>query len=471
MKTIGIVSVAARNASTSAGTASGGNGPSLLRSPDSSTDLVSSSTNSSRRQQLHTVIASVLERTRPQLIAEQPEVLARHLTEAGRAEPAARQWLRAGQRAMSRFAAAEAAAQFARGIAALEGMASGAKRDAIELDLQIALAVANAVTRGYPAAATEAAFERALALIKQTPGDSREFPIRRGLGICYWMQGHLAEAEAVILEPLEPAREAGDAAAICFACLALTVFCMWKGDLRKAESHVLTARAHYDPDAHRTSAAHTGTDTGCQFDIRLMLLRAFGGDPAAADRHQDAALQLGEALGNAGNLANLMHLAALRHLIERDAPRAVSLAERMAALSDEYGMALWSVLAQAFKGAALAASEPSTALDLMQPNRQKLESARAFYLHPILLCFEVEALIGLGRLDEAERTLDEALSRAQHTGCCWWDPELHRMRAILASEAGDAARAGEELVRAIAIAEVQGSEAMRRRAVRDLTGV
>jgi predicted ATPase len=234
---------------------------------------------------------------------------------------------------------------------------------------------------------------------------------------------------------------------------------------------VLTARAHYDPDVHRTSAAHTGTDTGCQFDIRLMLLRAFGGDPAAADLHQDAALQLGVALGNAGNFANLMHLAALRHLIERDAPRAVSLAERMAALSDEYGMALWSVLAQAFKGAALAASEPSTALGLMQPNRQKLESARAFYLHPILLCFEVEALIGLGRLDEAERTLDEALSRAQHTGCCWWDPELHRMRAILASEAGDAARAGEELLRAIAIAEVQGSEAMRRRAMRDLTGV
>ena len=107
----------------------------------------------------------------------------------------------------------------------------------------------------------------------------------------------------------------------------------------------------------------------------------------------------------------------------------------------------------------------------MQPNRQKLEAARAFYLHPILLCFEAEALIGLGRLDEAERTLDEALSHAQQSGCCWWDPELHRTRAMLASEAGDAARSREELLRAIAIAEVQGSEAMRRRAVYDLAGM
>jgi class 3 adenylate cyclase len=422
----------------------------------------------SRRQQLHTLIAGALERLRPQLLAEQPEVLARHLTEAGLAEPAARQWLRAGRLAMSRSAAVEAAAQFARGVAALEGMVAGSERDAIELDLQIALAVANTAARGFPAAATQAAFERALGLIKQTPGDARELPIRRGLAICVWMQGHLAAAEAIICEPLEHAREAGDAVAICFAYLALTIFGMWKGEHAKAESHVLTAREHYDPDAHRASAAHTGTDTGCQFEIRLMLLRAFGGASAAADRHQDAALQLGEALGNAGNLANLMHLAVLRHLIERDAPRAVFLAERMAALSDDYGMALWSFLARAFQGAALAASEPATAIGLMQPNRQKLESARAFYLHPILLCFEAEALIGLGRLDEAERTLDEALSHAERSGCCWWDPELHRTRAMLANEAGNATRSREELLRAVAIAEVQGSEAMRRRAVSDL---
>jgi class 3 adenylate cyclase/predicted ATPase len=425
----------------------------------------------SRRQQLHTLIAGALERVRPQLIAEQPEILARHLTEAGLAEPAARQWLRAGQLAMSRSAAAEAAAQLTRGVAALGGMAVGSQRDGLELDLQMALAVANTAARGYAAAVTQAAFERALALIKQTPGDPRELPIRRGLAICHWMQGQLAEAEAVILEPLEQPRETGDAVATCFAYLALTILGMWKGEHGKAASHVLTAREHYDPDAHRTSAAHTGTDTGCQFEIRLMLLRAFGGDSAAADRHQDAALQLAEALGNAGNLVNSMHHAVLRHLIERDAARAVSLAERMAALCDEYGMAYWSVLAQAFKGAALAASEPAAALELMQPNRQKLELARAFYLHPILLCFEAEALIGLGRLDEAEGTLDEAVSRAKHSGCCWWDPELHRMRAMLASERDDAARAREELLRAIAIAEVQGSEAMRRRAVSDLAGL
>jgi hypothetical protein len=73
--------------------------------------------------------------------------------------------------------------------------------------------------------------------------------------------------------------------------------------------------------------------------------------------------------------------------------------------------------------------------------------------------------------DEPSGTLDEALSRAEGGGCCWWDPELRRMRAMLATEAGDAARAREELLRAIAIAEVQRSEAMRRRAAADLARV
>jgi len=202
-----------------------------------------------------------------------------------------------------------------------------------------------------------------------------------------------------------------------------------------------------------------------------MLLRAFQGDPAAADLHEQQAVQLGEQVGHMGNLVNLLHLAALRHLIDRNRPRAVAVTQRMVALTDEYGMAFWSALALALKGAALAATEPEPALALIRINRKKLEAARAFYLHPILLCFEAEALIGLRRLGEAEQALDEAHSHADRSGCCWWDPELHRMGAMLARDAGDVALAKEELLRAVEIAESQGSEGMRRRAAAELAEV
>jgi len=89
-------------------------------------------------------------------------------------------------------------------------------------------------------------------------------------------------------------------------------------------------------------------------------------------------------------------------------------------------------------------------------------------LYPTLLCFLAEALIRLRRSDQATAALDQAVARAQRSGVRWWDPELHRVRALLARQAGDSARAKEELLRAIAIAEVQGSEAMRGRAVSDL---
>ena len=46
----------------------------------------------------------------------------------------------------------------------------------------------------------------------------------------------------------------------------------------------------------------------------------------------------------------------------------------------------------------------------------------------------------------------------------WWDPESHRFRAaVLRAEGGGEATAREELARALAVAEEQGSETFRRR--------
>jgi len=129
------------------------------------------------------------------------------------------------------------------------------------------------------------------------------------------------------------------------------------------------------------------------------------------------------------------------------------------------------MLSRVIKGAGLAVTEPAQAAELIEQNRPRLESFRAHYLYPTLLCFLAEAQIRLGRADQATTALDQAIARAERSGVRWWDPELHRVRALLARQAGDSATAREELLRAIATAEVQGSEAMRRRAISDLAGV
>jgi predicted ATPase len=58
------------------------------------------------------------------------------------------------------------------------------------------------------------------------------------------------------------------------------------------------------------------------------------------------------------------------------------------------------------------------------------------------------------------------------TGVTWWDAELHRIGAAeIRAEGGGDAAVREALTRAVAIAEEQGSETLRRRAAADLAAL
>ena len=100
-------------------------------------------------------------------IAEnQPELLARHSTEAGLIEQSAHLWGKAGQRSLARSALIEAEAQLARAlvqIASLPGTAA-LRREAIKL--QVALLNAQMHAKGYGAPDTKASLERARSLIE-----------------------------------------------------------------------------------------------------------------------------------------------------------------------------------------------------------------------------------------------------------------------------------------------------------------
>src|SRR5215469_4623850 len=62
----------------------------------------------SRRQQIHSRIVATFEDRFPEIVATQPEVLARHCAEAGLVEKTIGYWLKAGQHAVGRSAMREA---------------------------------------------------------------------------------------------------------------------------------------------------------------------------------------------------------------------------------------------------------------------------------------------------------------------------------------------------------------------------
>src|SRR6202035_1404288 len=92
----------------------------------------------------------------------QPEILARHCTEAGLIEKAAGLWGKAGQRSLDRSALVEAAAQFTRALEQIATLPGTAALRREQIKLQVALLNPLLHVKGYAALETKAAAELAL---------------------------------------------------------------------------------------------------------------------------------------------------------------------------------------------------------------------------------------------------------------------------------------------------------------------
>ena len=96
----------------------------------------------STRQQYHQRIAQVVEARFPELCETQPEVLARHYTEAGLPAQAIPYWQRAGERALARSAHREAVGSFEHALTALPHLPETPDTREQAVDLRLALRTA-----------------------------------------------------------------------------------------------------------------------------------------------------------------------------------------------------------------------------------------------------------------------------------------------------------------------------------------
>ena len=119
------------------------------------------------RRALHARIAEVLESQFAEIAESQPELLARHCTEAGLIEKAAGLWGKAGQQSLTRSALIEAAAQFTRALAQIASLPVTAALRRDQIKLQVGLANALMHVKGYAAPETKSAFRQARGLIEQ----------------------------------------------------------------------------------------------------------------------------------------------------------------------------------------------------------------------------------------------------------------------------------------------------------------
>ena len=119
------------------------------------------------RRVLHARIAETLESQSTEIAENQPELLARHCTEAGLIEKAAGLWGKAGRRSLGRSALAEAVAQFTRALDQIAALPATPALRQEQIKFQVALANTVMNVKGYAAPDAQAALERARAYIEE----------------------------------------------------------------------------------------------------------------------------------------------------------------------------------------------------------------------------------------------------------------------------------------------------------------
>ena len=261
------------------------------------------------RRALHCRIAETLESQFPEISENQPELLARHCTDAGQIEKAAALWGKAGHRSMARSALVEAAEQLTRALAHIAALSATPALRREQIKLQVALINPLIHIKGHASPETKAAVEQARLLIEQAeaigepPDDPLLlFSVLYGFWVANFVSFNGDRICELAAQFLALAEKQGAAAPLMIGHRLMGVSLQHTGGLVEGRAHHDRVVAFYNPVEHRSLAARFGQDPRAStFAFRSLALWLLGYSEAAfADIHR--ALKDAREIGQAGTL-------------------------------------------------------------------------------------------------------------------------------------------------------------------------
>jgi len=214
----------------------------------------------SKRQELHAAIAEAMRTRMPEMLADEPEVLAQHYTLAGMEAAAVPLWRRAGERALGSMALPEAIAHLETGLRLNQALPPDPERDREELQLRARLGTAWMAFRGWPAQQVHDQLSQALGLARRLRWTDVLVPISQGLWAHVLVRGRLAESLAIAREAIREAGELGNDDLALVGHMEAMVSSFWLGDLASAHAHGEEVLARYDATAHGHIVMQTNFD-------------------------------------------------------------------------------------------------------------------------------------------------------------------------------------------------------------------
>jgi class 3 adenylate cyclase/predicted ATPase len=426
------------------------------------------------RRTLHARIADCIERRFAEIAESQPELLARHCTEAGLTEKAAGLWGKAGQRSLARSALIEAAAQLTRALAQIATLPTTPALRREQIRLQVALIASFIHVKGYAALETKAAAEQARLLIDRAEalGEPVEDPLLLfSVLYCFWVGNYVAfEGDAVralASEFLILAENRGEIVPLMIAHRVMGISLLFIGNIAQSRMHFNQAISLYDPAQHRPLAMRFGHDNRVAVSSLGSIALWALGYPEAARADTERAIKDARDIGQAATLMYALSMTLYTIVFCGNYVAANRQSNEVTSLADEKGAPLWKAYGIMFQGFLVAvAGQAANAIPMITAGITAYRSTGSTVFMPWYLSNLAMAYADVGQFDDAWSCIDQAIIIVERTKERWCDAEVRRVAGeiVLKSPQPDAAKAEGSFERALAIAREQQAKSWELRA-------
>ena len=427
------------------------------------------------RRALHARIAEALENQFADIAEIQPEVLARHCTEAGLIEKAAGLWGKAGQKSLARSALIEAAEQLTRSLDQIASLPGTPALRREQIKLQVGLVNAVMHVKGYAAPETKVAAERARLLIEHVEalGEPLENPLLL-FSVLYssWIANYTAFNGDVMCELaaqyLALAEKQTATAPLMTGHSLMGASLMWTGHIAEGHAHIGRAIALVDPAEHRPLPRRRfGFDNRVSaFSHRSFALWMLG-YPEAALADSDQAVKSARVIAQFASLMDALCRASWTHAYCGQYAPAHAQLDEVIARANEKGSSIWKAFGMTNRGCILAfTGEASDAVQTITSGLAACRSTGSNVFAPLFLSYLAKAHAELGQFDDAWHCIGEATKAVEASKEKWCEADIHRIAGEIAlmSPEPDAAKAKAYFERALAVARKQQAKSWELRA-------
>jgi predicted ATPase len=412
----------------------------------------------------------------------QPELLARHHTEAGLIEKAATQWGKAGQRSLQRSALVEATAQLTRALDQIAILPATPVLRREQIKLQVALITPLMHVKGYAAPETKAAVERGRLLIDQSDalGEPLDDPLLL-FSVLYgfWVANYVAFNGGAMRhlsnDFLALAKKQSATMPLIVGHRLVGTSLMCGGELPEGRVRLDRAIALYNPTEHRPLALRFGQDVRVAIlSYRAMALWMLG-YPKAALADAEQALADAREIAQATTLMYALGHVTLIYLWRGDYEQVESLAGELIPLAQEKGAIYFKGGGMMNQGCLFALTSNSElltakAIEMLSAGLTVQASTGATTWGPWFRAHLGKARAELAQFDEAWSDLGDAMTAIESSDERLWEAEVHRIAGELAvkSPEADAAKAEAYFERSLSVARQQQAKSWELRAAMSL---